>query len=84
MKLLSDKDKAKIMFADKQAEKSKIIFMNKEVLAPSQLKERYLDYSVVILSSGHYKEIYFDCIDLGIAKERIKYNPYNLYVCLEL
>lgn len=84
LKLLSDKDKEKIMFADKQAEKSKIIFMNKEVLAPCQLKERYLDYSVVILSSGHYKEIYFDCIDLGIAKERIKYNPYNLYACPEL
>lgn len=84
MKLLSDKDKEKIMFADKQAEKSEIIFMNKKVLAPCQLKERYLDYSVIILSSGYYKEIYFDCIDLGIAKERIQYNPYNLYAYPEL
>ncbi len=84
MKLLSDKDKEKLIFADKQAEKSKIIFMNKQVLAPRQLKERYLDYPVVILSSGYYKEIYFDCIDLGIAKERIKYNPYNLYAYPEL
>lgn len=84
MKLLSDKDKEKIVFADKQAEKSKIIFMNKKVFPPCQLKERYLDYTVVILSSLHYKEIYFDCIDLGIAKERIKYNPYNLYACPEL
>lgn len=84
MKLLSDEDKSKLIFADKQAEASKVIFMDRKVLAPCQLKEQYLDYNVIILSSGHYKEIYFDCIDLGIAKERIKYNPFNLYTYPEI
>lgn len=84
MKLLSDEDKEKLIFADKQAEESNIIFMDRRVLAPCQLKEQYLDYTIVIISSVHYKEIYFDCMDLGIAKERIKYNPYNLYVYPEI
>lgn len=84
MKLLSDEDKEKLIFTDKQAEESEIIFMGRKILAPGQLKERYLDYTVLILSSVHYKEIYSDCMDLGIAKERIKYNPYNLYACPEI
>ncbi len=79
LKLLKDDDKEKLLFVDKQAETSKMLFMGKEVMAPCQLAERYTDYYIIILSSTYYKEIYFECMDLGIKKERIIYSPYNLY-----
>ena len=56
-----------------------VLFMGKEVLKPCELKEKYLQYDILILSSNYYKEIYFECINMGIDKRRIKYNPYNMY-----
>lgn len=80
LKLLKDEDKENILFADKKAETSEMLFMGKKVLAPCQLIEQYPDYNIIILSSKYYKQIYFECIDLGIKKERILYNPYDLYL----
>lgn len=37
--------------------------------------------TVIIYGIGrdtkNYREIYFECMDMGIDKRRIKYNPYN-------
>ncbi len=79
LKLLQNSEKEKIIFVDKKAEESQILFMGKEVLAPSELKENYLECDILILSLKYYREIYFECINMGIEKRRIKYNPYNLY-----
>lgn len=79
LKLLRSREKDNLIFVDKQAEQSKIYFMGKEVLAPCELKENYLEYDILILTSKYYREIYFECINMGIDKRRIKYNPYNLY-----
>lgn len=79
LKLLENEDKEKIVFVDKRAEISDIIFMGKKVIPPDRLAELYSDYHIIILSSRYCREIYFKCMDLGFAKEQIKYNPYNLY-----
>lgn len=79
LKLLRSREKDNLIFVDKQAEQSKIYFMEKEVLALCELKENYLEYDILILTSKYYREIYFECINMGIDKRRIKYNPYNLY-----
>lgn len=44
-----------------------VLFMGKEVLKPCELKEKYLEYDILILSSNYYKEIYFECISMEIA-----------------
>ncbi len=79
LKLLKDEEKEKLIFVDKKAETSEILFMGKKVLSPYDLIKKYLDYNIVILSSKYYKEIYYECIDMGIEKTRIKYNSYELY-----
>ena len=78
LKLLQNTERENIIFVDKKAEESKISFMEKEVLAPCELKGDYLECDIFILSSKYYREIYFECISMGIDKRRIKYNPYNL------
>ncbi len=35
---------------------------------------------ILIFSSKYYKEIYYDCIELGFEERRIKYNSYDLAV----
>ncbi len=44
-----------------------------------RLMEMYRNHYIIILSSKHYKEIYYKCLDLGFEKSHIKYNPYDLY-----
>lgn len=80
LKLLQSREKDNIIFVDKKAEKSTVQFMGKEVLAPFELKDNYLECDIVILSTKYYREIYFECIGMGVDKRRIKYNPYNLAV----
>lgn len=79
LKLLKDEDREKLIFVDKQAETSEMLFIGKKVLSPCQLASQYIDCNIIILSSKYYKEIYFECIDLGIKEDRIIYNPYSLY-----
>lgn len=80
LELLDWNEKDKLVFVDKKAENEKIYFMGKEVLVPSELNKVYLKYKIVVLSSKYYKQIYNECIKLGVDKERIKFNPYNLYL----
>lgn len=80
LKLLGLEEKDKIVFVDKKAETDEVYFMKKKVLAPYELNKTYLEYKIVILSSKYYKQIYSECINLGVDKERIIYNPFNLYL----
>lgn len=79
LKLLKDKDLEKVIFVDEQAETFAYMFMGKKVISPYKLAQLYSNYNIIIFSSKYYKEIYYKCLDLGIRKEHIKYNPYNLY-----
>lgn len=80
LKLLKREVLQKLIFVDKRAEMSELLFMGKSVLPPSELQDRYTDYYILIFSSKYYKEIYYDCIELGFEERRIKYNPYDLAV----
>lgn len=80
MRLLDNTNKEKLIFVDKKAEIMKTVFMGKLVLKPEQLRDGFLDYAIIILSYTYYRDIYFKCMDLGISKKRILYNPYNLFV----
>lgn len=77
--LLKEEEKEKLLYVDKKAEYLEMSFMGKKVLCPYQLKEEYLEYKIVILSPKYYKEIYFECMDMGIDRDRIRYNSYDLF-----
>lgn len=79
LNLLSKKDKSKLIFVDKKAEGTNILFMGKKVFPPFELKETFCKYDIVIFSARYYKEMFDDCINLGIDKKRIRYNSYDLY-----
>lgn len=79
MKLLKNEDIEKIVFVDEKAEILELVFMGRKVISPYKLVQLYPNYNIIIFSSKYYKEIYYKCLDLGIRKEYIKYNPYNLY-----
>ncbi len=79
VKLLKNEDIEKIVFVDEKAETLELVFMGRKVISPYKLVQLYPNYNIIIFSSKYYKEIYYKCLDLGIRKEYIKYNPYNLY-----
>lgn len=79
LKLLNKEVIEKIIYVDGKAETSEITFSGKKVLPPYKLMEMYRNHYIIILSSKHYKEIYYKCLDLGFEKSHIKYNPYDLY-----
>lgn len=79
LKLLNEKEISKLIFVDKKAKESEVIFLRKTVYDPCRLKKLPMKYNIVILSSKYYKEIYYECIKYGIDRRRIRYNPYNLY-----
>lgn len=80
MRLFEESEKKELIFVDKRAKTSELLFMGKKVFSPEVLKDGYLEYQIVILSQKYYKEIFFECIDMGINKDRIRYNPYDLYL----
>lgn len=80
LKLLHEEKRKQLIFVDKKAETSKLLFMERKVHPPCELKKLSLKYYIIILSSRFYKEMYNECIKQKVQKNRIKYNPYNLYL----
>lgn len=79
LKLLKEEEKRKLVFVDKKAEKLNFLFERKEVFSPRELNKKLKKYDILILSSRYYKEIYSDCVNLGVDKKRIKYNSFDWY-----
>lgn len=76
---LEEAELARLIFSDLKAEYTEKVFHDRQVIAPRELNERYRDYKILITSSQFYESMQQRLEDMGVAKERITCNRFQLW-----
>lgn len=76
---LNPKEQEKLVFSDLKAEYIEMSFHNRKVVAPRELNKGYKDYKILITSSQFYENMQQRLEDMGISKERIFCNRFQLW-----
>lgn len=74
--LLEEKERRKLLFCDKKAEKGEFYFEGIPVIAPEMLFRKYRNQGIYITTTEYAEEIFEELMDGGITYNNIFCNPY--------
>lgn len=77
---LDEKEQSGLIFSDLKAEYAEMFFHGRKVIAPGELCEKFRDYRILITSSQFYETMQRKLEDMGVAKDRIICNTYQLWM----
>lgn len=76
---LGEKEQERLIFSDLKAEYMEKSFHGRRVVAPRELNGRYKDYKILITSSQFCDNMRQRLEDMGVSKERITCNRFQLW-----
>lgn len=76
---LDETVRSDLVLCDKKAESERYYFQGKQVISPLDLCTKYMDYDIIVTSSGCFREIRADLEDMGICADRVICNTIQLW-----